>query len=123
MPDGRLDLCKQALGLEHTRELLPAAAAHPWLQHVLLGTNGLGDAGAHALSAWLGSAALPPNLATLYLGCNRIGPSGLAALASAVEETPTLCALWLKRNPLTASSAPRLCALLTRSQLQVLDLT
>ncbi|MGC4090033.1 MAG: hypothetical protein QM756_19565 [Polyangiaceae bacterium] len=120
--DGRLDLCKQSLGADNLRTLLDAADGNPWLRAILLGTNGLGDAGARALAAWV-ERRRAPQLDTLYLGCNRIGVDGLNALADAVESTPSIRALWLKRNPLSATATPRLRRLLESSQLRVLDLT
>lgn len=119
---GRVDLCKQGLGPAGATRLLPAALASPHAEHLLLGTNSIGDEGAQALARAL--AERPGHgLHTLYLGCNRIGPDGTAALADALTGDTSVRALWLKRNPLTASGTETLAGLLRRNTtLRTLDL-
>ncbi len=119
--DGRLDLCKQGLGVAGLRSLLDALGpGHPWLRHLLLGTNGLADEGAALLGA-----ALQRGLAveTLYLGCNNIREPGARALATGLEGHPTVRALWLKRNPLGARGIDALVDAIARARLKTLDLT
>lgn len=119
-PDGRLDCCKQDLGVEGCRQLAAAIRGHPGLRVVMLGTDAIGDAGATALADILPET---PALQSLYLGCNAITPAGVGSLADAIERSPQVRALWLKRNPLGDAGAERLAALLRRtSELRSLDL-
>ena len=118
--DGRVDLCKQGLGVEGTARVLPVAARSPHAVHVLLGTNRMGDEGARAVAA-----ALRPGhgLETLYLGCNRIGPEGVTALAGGLSEDATVRAVWLKRNPVGDEGARALAGMLRRNHtIRTLDL-
>lgn len=103
LPDGRLDLCKQAVGpagAQRVLDALPDAAdlAPPVVRHLLLGTDGLGDQGAGAVAA----AAAPKGLETLYLGCNGVSAGGVCRMADNLRASPqaALGAVWLKRNPL-----------------------
>ncbi|HEX5540025.1 MAG TPA: gala protein [Micromonospora sp.] len=118
--DGRLDLCKQCVGPLLAAQIAAAAAGSPLVQHLLLGTNGLGADGARAVAD-----ALQPGhqVATLYLGCNRIDPSGVDVLAGRLEDDGTVRALWLKRNPVGDEGVERLAAALARnSTIRTLDL-
>ncbi|WP_285709935.1 ribonuclease inhibitor [Microtetraspora sp. NBRC 16547] len=96
MPDGRLDLCKQALGPMGARlvaEALPSAGP---TRHLLLGTDELGDAGAGTAA----DAATASSASTLYLGCNGIGGAGACLIADRLVASPGVVrGLWLKRNP------------------------
>jgi len=65
LPDGRLDLCKQALGPDGAALVVDALRPGP-VRHLLLGTNGLGD-GAGAVSV----KAVKSGVETLYLGCKN----------------------------------------------------
>jgi Ran GTPase-activating protein (RanGAP) involved in mRNA processing and transport len=122
MPDGRLDLCKQSLGLDNAERLLDALRGNSRVRSLLLGTDGLRSAGAKRLAAML-SEARPPALETLYLGCNHIEPDGVEALADALAHH-AVRALWLKRNPLGPAGARALAELLrVQPGLEVLDLT
>lgn len=122
LPDGRLDLCKQGLGLANAERLLDALAGNRQVRSLLLGTDGLRSAGAIRLAATLGHAR-PPALETLYLGCNHIEPEGVAALAEVIAREPVR-ALWLKRNPVGVEGARSLARLLREQPaLEVLDLT
>ncbi|MFV8752818.1 gala protein [Nannocystaceae bacterium ST9] len=122
LPDGRLDLCKQSLGLANAELLFGALRGNRQVRSLLLGTDGLRSAGAIAVANMLATER-PPGLETLYLGCNHIEPEGVAALADAITEVPVR-ALWLKRNPVGVEGA-RVLATLLREQpaLEVLDLT
>src|SRR5436853_5424395 len=54
--DGRLDFCKQGLGPEGLSIVLDALGpAHPFLRHILLGTNAIGDEGARRIGDRLSS--------------------------------------------------------------------
>ncbi|GAA3337156.1 hypothetical protein GCM10020358_12400 [Amorphoplanes nipponensis] len=119
-PDGRLDLCKQALGPDQAARVVAAAVGSPLVRHLLLGTNGLGTEGARAVAG-----ALRPghHVETLYLGCNRIGPEGVDALAARLADDDTVRALWLKRNPVGDDGVARLAAALRRNAtVRTLDL-
>ncbi|MBC9713596.1 ribonuclease inhibitor [Streptomyces sp. TRM66268-LWL] len=126
LPDGRLDLCKQALGPEgaalvadalresaRDRRTAPGTSRDGQVpqrpdrtsdgdhgapvRHVLLGTDGLGDEGAAAATR----AAEQGQVETLYLGCNGITAPGACRIADQLRASPTVVAgIWLKRNPL-----------------------
>ncbi|MFD7308643.1 hypothetical protein [Promicromonospora sp. NPDC059942] len=96
LPDGRLDLCKQALGPDGgarvAQELRPGA-----VRHALLGTDGLGDPGALAVT----EGARRAGVETLYLGCNGITAGGACSIAERLAGSPhAVRSVWLKRNPL-----------------------
>lgn len=102
LPDGRLDLCKQDVGPDGAA-LVMAALPTPRprlpipVRHLLLGTDGLGDAGAATVAASAGSTGVE----TLYLGCNGITAGGACRMADQLRGSPqAVGALWLKRNPL-----------------------
>ncbi|REE94820.1 gala protein [Thermomonospora umbrina] len=118
--DGRVDLCKQGLGPEGAARLLPAVVGSPLARHLLLGTNGIGRAGAVALAAELRPGH---GLETLYLGCNRIEANGVEALAGALAGDDTVRALWLKRNPIGDAGARAIAAVLrSNTTIRTLDL-
>src|SRR4051812_26794799 len=50
LPDGRLDLCKQGVGAAGARAVAATVSGHPQVVHLLLGADGLGDAGAGAVA-------------------------------------------------------------------------
>jgi Ran GTPase-activating protein (RanGAP) involved in mRNA processing and transport len=120
LPDGRLDLCKQALGPDGTRAVAGAARLHPHVLHLLLGADGLGDSGAGAIATLLSHNT---TLRTVYLGCNAITAAGVAELAGVLHQHPSLQGLWLKRNPLGPAGAESLAAMLRHNRtLRILDL-
>lgn len=96
LPDGRLDLCKQALGPDGGARV--AAELRPGtVRHVLLGTDGLGDDGAAAVTDGVARAGVE----TLYLGCNGITAGGACSIAERLAGSPhSVRSVWLKRNPL-----------------------
>jgi Ran GTPase-activating protein (RanGAP) involved in mRNA processing and transport len=121
LPDGRLDLCKQALG--------PAAAVriantlHPGVvRHLLLGTDGLGDDGAAGAAA----EAVAREVETLYLGCNGITAGGACRIADNLRMSPQagrITGVWLKRNPLGAGAGEAAAAIVESARaLHTLDL-
>ncbi|WP_460541745.1 leucine-rich repeat domain-containing protein [Glycomyces halotolerans] len=119
MPDGRLDLCKQALG-PHGATLVTEALRPGQIRHLLLGTDGLGDAGADTVSQRASSAELE----TLYLGCNGITATGACRLADNLLASPqVLSGLWVKRNPLGPAGAEAVTGLVSGLEtLRTLDL-
>lgn len=119
-PDGRVDLCKQGLGSAGVGRLIPAAFVSMHANHLLLGTNAMGDDGAVAIAA-----ALAPGhrIQTLYLGCNRIGAVGVTALAERLADDQAVRGLWLKRNPVGDAGVMALADMLRRnSAIRTLDL-
>lgn len=117
--DGRLDLCKQAAGIEGCQAVTHALTGCSVVQSLLLGTNGIGDEGAGHVAALV---RVQP-LRTVYLGCNLIGPAGARALADAIQARPQVRALWLKRNPIGIEGARTLATLLRgNTTLRTLDL-
>ncbi|GAA1737392.1 gala protein [Luedemannella helvata] len=120
-PDGRLDLCKQALSPLDARRIIPVAARSPHTAHLLLGTNSLGGAGVAALADALGD---DHGVRTLYLGCNHIDAPGLAPLLDRLATDRTVRALWLKRNPIGDAGVVAVAeALATNTTVRTLDLT
>ena len=118
LADGRLDLCKQAIGPDGARVVLDALRGHPAIRTILFGTGAIGNAGASAVAGAL-AEGLP--LETVYLGCNRIDHVGAAALAGALDAS-SVRALWLKRNPLGVAGARAIADAPHLSHLSVLDL-
>lgn len=119
-PGGVVDLCKQGLGPDGVRKIVPQAAKHPGIHHVLLGTNALGKEGVQTLTD-----SLEPDHAieTLYLGCNGIDGGAIAPLATYLATDETVKALWLKRNPLDDEGVAHIAeAVRTNQSLQTLDL-
>lgn len=100
MPDGRLDLCKQALGPEGAAliaEALGDPAGPTQVRHLLLGTDGLGDEGA----ADVAEKTVGAGVETLYLGCNGITAGGACRIADSLRASEhVVSGVWLKRNPL-----------------------
>ncbi|MDN3025399.1 ribonuclease inhibitor [Streptomyces sp. S.PB5] len=119
LPDGRLDLCKQELGAEGAALVAEALGQGPSpVRHLLLGTDGLGDAGAAAV------AGAGEDVETLYLGCNGITAGGACRIADQLRASPqVVTGVWLKRNPL-GSGGGRAAAELIESarSLRTLDL-
>lgn len=97
LPDGRLDLCKQALGPDGAAQV--AQALRPGVvRHLLLGTDGLGDGAAE-----VAGEAVEHEVETLYLGCNGITSGGACRIADSLRMSPqasTVTGIWLKRNPI-----------------------
>lgn len=124
LPDGRLDLCKQSLGVDGAARVLRAFDGSTFVRSLLLGTDGLGDAGAAAVAGLIREQRAPA-LETLYLGCNRIELAGVLSLAEALADPSSpVRALWLKRNLVGSRGAAVLAELLRRKPaLELLDLT
>ena len=121
LPDGRLDLCKQSLGVGGCRAVTHALRDNRIVRSLLLGTDGIGDEGAGDVADLI---AGNPAMEVAYLGCNRIGLAGVERLcAAALHPDANLRGLWLKRNPVGNAGAAALADLLRRdTKLRVLDL-
>ncbi|NUS16227.1 MAG: ribonuclease inhibitor, partial [Streptomyces sp.] len=125
LPDGRLDLCKQALGPEGAALIGEAlrgggGEAAGAVRHLLLGTDGLGDDGAATVAERTAGTAVQ----TLYLGCNGITAAGACRIADSVRASQhVVTGVWLKRNPL-GTGGGRAAAELIRAAaaLRTLDL-
>ncbi|MBZ9752704.1 hypothetical protein K7W42_17820 [Deinococcus sp. HMF7604] len=116
--DGRLDLCKQDAGVLGCQAVTEVLRHTNTVQSLLLGTNGIGDAGAAHVAALVRDQPLR----TVYLGCNLIGAPGTESLATAIRAQPQVKALWLKRNPIGPAGAQTLAQLLRdTSTLRTLD--
>ncbi len=118
LPDGRLDLCKQALGPDGAAQV--AAALRPGVvKHLLLGTDGLGDGAAE-----VAGQAVEREVETLYLGCNGITAGGACRIADHLRMSPqasNVTGIWLKRNPIGDGDAAAALVESARS-LRTLDL-
>ncbi|MEU6339495.1 ribonuclease inhibitor [Streptomyces sp. NPDC046977] len=123
LPDGRLDLCKQALGAEGAAAVAEALRQAPVtgaVRHLLLGTDGLGDAGAAAVAERTAGTGVE----TLYLGCNGITAGGACTIADGLRASPqAVTGVWLKRNPLGLGGGPAAAGLVEAARsLRTLDL-
>jgi hypothetical protein len=118
LPDGRLDLCKQALGPGEATQV--AEALRPGVvRHLLLGTDDLGDD-----AAQVAAAAVEREVETLYLGCNAITSGGAYRIADSLRMWPQaakVTGIWLKRNPIDDGDAVAAIIEAARS-LRTLDL-
>ena len=121
MDDGRLDLCKQALGPAGCKRVTEALAQNRSIVSLLLGTDGIGNAGAMDVARL---ANANKTLEVLYLGCNKIDALGVAPLAASLSAPDSsVTGLWLKRNPVGADGAALLAKMLeTNRTLRTLDL-
>ncbi|MFJ1805811.1 MULTISPECIES: ribonuclease inhibitor [unclassified Streptomyces] len=119
LPDGRLDLCKQALGAEGAALVAEALADGPSpVRHLLLGTDALGDDGAATV------AGTDAPVETLYLGCNGITAGGACRIADQLRASPqVVTGVWLKRNPLGGGGGRAAAELIESARrLRTLDL-
>jgi hypothetical protein len=119
LPDGRLDLCKQALGAEGARAVADALRPGP-VRHLLLGTDGLGDDGAADVTERTPGSGVE----TLYLGCNGITAAGACRIADNLRASPqAVTGVWLKRNPLGPAGGEAAAGLVEAARsLRTLDL-
>ncbi|WP_158657751.1 hypothetical protein [Agarilytica rhodophyticola] len=118
--DGRLDLCKQGIGISGTERLMNSLQDNPAIKHILLGTDSLGDEGVKLLASHIKETSY---LETIYLGCNVITEQGAQALAKALKDNSQIKSLWLKRNPIGDAGIISISEMLQRNQtLRTLDL-
>ena len=119
LPDGRLDLCKQALGAVGAAMVADALSQGPSpVRHLLLGTDALGDDGAAAV------AGAGTGVETLYLGCNGVTEGGACRIADQLRASPqVVTGVWLKRNPLGGGGGRAAAELIDAARsLRTLDL-
>jgi Ran GTPase-activating protein (RanGAP) involved in mRNA processing and transport len=118
--DGRLDLCKQSIGIEGCEIISEALKHNKTINAVLFGTDGIGNIGASKVAELIQENE---TLETIYLGCNNIGAEGVESLADSLTQNKSVKGLWLKRNPIGVSGAEKLAEMLRKnSTLQILDL-
>ncbi|AEW02206.1 hypothetical protein A4D02_34575 [Niastella koreensis] len=119
-PDGRLDMCKQQLGIRGLELVAAPLMNNQVVKHLLLGTNAFGNTGAAAVAELV---AANHSIETVYLGCNYIEQEGCKAICEAVEASPNVKSIWFKRNPIGAESMPAIIKMLSgNKQLRTLDL-
>ena len=118
--DGRLDLCKQSIGIEGCEIISEALKHNKTINAILFGTDGIGNIGASKVAELITENE---TLETIYLGCNNIETEGVTALSESLEQNKSVKGLWLKRNPLGVEGAKRIAKMLRKnSTLKVLDL-
>ncbi|GFF99774.1 isoform 4 of protein NLRC3 [Aspergillus udagawae] len=119
--DGRMDLCKMALGPPNISTLMHSLRYNTFVRHFLLGNNIIGPAGAQAIADFV--KEVPDRIDTWYLAGNCIDGASLAQLTDALVKSPAVTNLWLKRNPLGPESVDSLFRLITKTpNLRTLDL-
>lgn len=119
-PDGRLDLCKQKLGVAGIQLVAAALKNNRVIKHLLLGTNAFGNPGATAVAELI---AVNNTIETVYLGCNYIEQAGCKAICEALQENTSVKSVWFKRNPIGAESMPAIIELLRKnSNIRTVDL-
>ncbi|RHZ46501.1 uncharacterized protein CDV56_104329 [Aspergillus thermomutatus] len=119
--DGRMDLCKMALGPPHISTLMHSLRSNTFVRHFLLGNNIIGPSGAQAIADFV--QEFPDRIDTWYLAGNCIDGASLALLTDALVKSPAVTNLWLKRNPLGPGSVDSLFRLITQTpRLRTLDL-
>jgi Ran GTPase-activating protein (RanGAP) involved in mRNA processing and transport len=118
--DGRLDMCKQQLGIRGLELVAEPLKNNQVVKHLLLGTNAFGNTGAAAVAELV---AANNSIETVYLGCNYIEQEGCKAICEAIEASPSVKSVWFKRNPIGAESIPAIIKMLSgNKQLRTLDL-
>jgi Ran GTPase-activating protein (RanGAP) involved in mRNA processing and transport len=119
--DGRMDLCKMALGPPNISTLMHSLRSNTFVRHFLLGNNIIGPAGAQAIADFVQES--PDRIDTWYLAGNCIDGASFALLTDALVKSPAVTNIWLKRNPLGPESVDSLFRLITQTpNLRTLDL-
>jgi hypothetical protein len=119
--DGRMDLCKMALGPPNISTLMQSLRFNTFVRHFLLGNNIIGPVGAHAIADFV--REFPDRIDTWYLAGNCIDGASFAVLTDALVKSSAVTNLWLKRNPLGPGSVDSLFRLITQTpNLRTLDL-
>lgn len=119
--DGRMDLCKMALGPPNITRLMQSLRSNTFVRHFLLGNNIIGPVGARSIAQFVRD--YPDRIDTWYLAGNCIDGDSFSPLADALVNSPAVTNLWLKRNPLGPQSVDALFRLITQTpNLRTLDL-
>ena len=120
LPDGRLDLCKQSLGIAGCQAVTSALTENTTIVSLLMGTNGIGDNGAVSVAQLI---ERNQHLEIIYLGCNAIAPPGVATITQALTNNSSVTGLWLKRNHIGESGAHHIAQMLRHNRsIRTLDL-
>ncbi|MGB7342767.1 MAG: hypothetical protein WBD20_01010 [Pirellulaceae bacterium] len=120
LPDGRLDLCKQSLGVTGCLRVADALRDNQQIRSLLLGTDGIGDEGATSIGELIHGNA---SLEIVYLGCNGITSDGAKSLADSMSTQSSVQGLWLKRNPIGNQGVGAIARMIEKgNSLRVLDL-
>ncbi|WP_310481877.1 hypothetical protein [Chamaesiphon sp. VAR_48_metabat_403] len=120
MPDGRLDMCKQNLGVTGCEILAKTLETNTTIASLLLGTNGIGDTGVKSIAQLIDRNE---NLEVVYLGCNAISGAGIETLSKSLTDNSAVTGLWLKRNPIGVEGAEHIAKMLqTNTGIQIIDL-
>ncbi|MBC9928875.1 ribonuclease inhibitor [Chitinophaga qingshengii] len=118
--DGRLDMCKQQLGIEGVQLVTAALQQNTQIKHILMGTNAFGNPGAQAIADLV---AVNNTIETVYLGCNYIEQAGAQAICEALSDNQSVKSMWFKRNPIGGDSMHHIVQLLQQNpHLRTLDL-
>jgi Ran GTPase-activating protein (RanGAP) involved in mRNA processing and transport len=137
--DGRLDLCKQAVGPSGVAPLFESLISDlknnttpnanyyqkkSLVRHLLLGNNICGDSlGEHVATYIRNSANIEGGITTWYIAGNRLTEKGIFPVCEALCDDHRVQQLWLKRNPILSAGALHLSRMLSKnSTLLVLDL-
>lgn len=117
--DGRLDLCKQAVGPSGISKVLASMGKSSHVKRLLLGNNIVGDLGAIDIANEIKKS----NLECWYIAGNDFTENGIVHICDSMKNNMYCTSLWLKRNPLGPSSMRPLVEMLNyNTTLQVLDL-
>ncbi|KAF2650580.1 RNI-like protein, partial [Lophiostoma macrostomum CBS 122681] len=119
--DGRLDLCKMALGPPNIKDLLASLKTNPFISHFLLGNNIIGPHGARCIADFL--KEYPNRIETWYISGNCIDGASFKTLVNELIHSTSVTGIWLKRNPLGHLAADDVFRLITQTpNLHILDL-
>ena len=115
-----MDLCKMGVGPLNIGALMDSLDHNTFVKHFLFGNNIVGPAGVRRIARFIQDH--PDRIETWYLAGNCINghifPSLVDKLITSVADN-----IWLKRNPLTTTSAPHIVRLIGQScHLHTLDL-
>ncbi|RUS33130.1 hypothetical protein BC938DRAFT_472954 [Jimgerdemannia flammicorona] len=118
-PDGRLDMCKQAVGPGGITPLLNAMK-NSHIRRLLLGNNIVGDVGAEQIAQYMRDP--DSKLDTWYIAGNNFGADAIAVICDALAFNTKVKSLWFKRNPLKPAGAIPIARMLeTNTTLETLD--
>ncbi|KAF2816655.1 RNI-like protein [Mytilinidion resinicola] len=119
--DHRMDLCKMVVGHTNIGDLMNSLRTNTFITHFLLGNNIIGPHGAYCIAEFL--KEFPNRMDTWYLAGNCIDAPSFELLVDQWTRSTTVTNIWLKRNPLMASSAMNVYRLITETKnLRTLDL-
>ncbi|MCJ1331138.1 hypothetical protein MMC10_007825 [Thelotrema lepadinum] len=118
--DRRMDLCKMGVGPLNINALMDSLDNNTFIKHFLFGNNIIGPAGARRIARFIQDH--PDRMDTWYLAGNCLNHASFLELVDSLINS-VASNIWLKRNPLTAASAPHIARLIRRSRhLHTLDL-